>query len=634
MPNVNQVKFGDTMIMDISDTTASPEDVNEGEIFYTANGARSVGTGGYTLPIASENRLGGIKVGRNLSIDNNSGVLDAINTEYSEGDGIEIEDNTISLDIDYLTASRLGVIPSSEKGTNNGVATLNENGKIPNSQLPEIDAVEALNISQSAYDALPDVDKNDPSKLYFVGENNNSVVVKNWNGFTNIKGSRVWTDGTNIYYSGGSNQYKLNGDTWESMTWGNFSNIFGDSVWTDGTYYYYSGGSNQYRLNGTTWEEITWTGLTNFSGNDIWTDGNNIYFSNDFFLQYKLNGTTWESMVWNGYTNFSGEYVWTDGIGVYYSNNANQYKINDFYSADGIYYKNINYVKPSYSAGNGIDIEETTISLDIDYLTASRLGVISSDEKGVNNGVATLNENGKMPNSQMPMANENNLGGIKVGDGLSIDNNGVLSVTGGGGGGNSVTVENKGSASASTIAYQAITIDNIDYKIDGTVYMEQTLQVTANTDATFTFANSIITTDSAIDLWASIYGVAPKSVIVTSGSCVVIFNIPTTTDLTCRIYIRNNASAPIIETYLPYSTNSNIVCEAYVGNFDSSSNVWGKGARKVQFSGTPTLNTSEEAVSLLANTNSTIGYVDLDSSATPFTVYVLMKAVNPTSSSV
>ena len=35
----------------------------------------------------------------------------------------------------------------------------------------------------------------------------------------------------------------------------------------------------------------------------------------------------------------------------------------------------------------------------------------------------------------LPIASANDLGGIKVGDGLTIDQNGVLSATGGGGGG-------------------------------------------------------------------------------------------------------------------------------------------------------------------------------------------------------
>ena len=45
--NVNKVVYGDTTIMDITDTTAEASDVAAGEVFYTRSGARSVGTGNY-----------------------------------------------------------------------------------------------------------------------------------------------------------------------------------------------------------------------------------------------------------------------------------------------------------------------------------------------------------------------------------------------------------------------------------------------------------------------------------------------------------------------------------------------------------------------------------------------------------
>ena len=51
--NVNKVVFGDTTIMDITDTTAEASDVAAGEVFYTRSGARSVGTGNYMDKVAS-----------------------------------------------------------------------------------------------------------------------------------------------------------------------------------------------------------------------------------------------------------------------------------------------------------------------------------------------------------------------------------------------------------------------------------------------------------------------------------------------------------------------------------------------------------------------------------------------------
>lgn len=52
----NKVIFGNTTIMDISDTTAEESNVDSGEVFYKANGVRSIGTrsggGGSVIPFA------------------------------------------------------------------------------------------------------------------------------------------------------------------------------------------------------------------------------------------------------------------------------------------------------------------------------------------------------------------------------------------------------------------------------------------------------------------------------------------------------------------------------------------------------------------------------------------------------
>ena len=40
----NKIIYGNQTLMDITDTTASTEDVLQGQVFYSASGARSVGT--------------------------------------------------------------------------------------------------------------------------------------------------------------------------------------------------------------------------------------------------------------------------------------------------------------------------------------------------------------------------------------------------------------------------------------------------------------------------------------------------------------------------------------------------------------------------------------------------------------
>lgn len=173
-----------------------PENAKEGQIIYNSkdkhlycyNGSSWVEVGKeYTLPIASKDILGGIKVGSGLQIDS-GGVLSA--TGGGVADAVEWEDvlnkpldlvqdaNYVHTDNNYTTedktklsgiaagaqvnviekisvngaqqsisekgvnitvptqASDINAIPSSEKGVNNGVASLDETGKVPSAQLP------------------------------------------------------------------------------------------------------------------------------------------------------------------------------------------------------------------------------------------------------------------------------------------------------------------------------------------------------------------------------------------------------------------------------------------------------------------------------------------------------------------
>lgn len=173
-----------------------PENAKEGQIVYNSankhlycyNGSAWVEVGKeYTLPIASKDVLGGIKVGNGLQIDG-SGILSA--TGGGVADAVEWEDvlnkpadlvqdtNYVHTDNNYTTedktklsgiaagaqvnviekisvngaqqsisekgvnitvptqASDINAIPSLEKGANNGVASLDETGKVPSAQLP------------------------------------------------------------------------------------------------------------------------------------------------------------------------------------------------------------------------------------------------------------------------------------------------------------------------------------------------------------------------------------------------------------------------------------------------------------------------------------------------------------------
>lgn len=76
---------------------------------------------------------------------------------YTGDNGVDIDaNNKITLNISYLTASRVGYVPSTEKGANNGVATLDSAGKVPSAQLPSYvdDIVEGYKDGANFYSDL------------------------------------------------------------------------------------------------------------------------------------------------------------------------------------------------------------------------------------------------------------------------------------------------------------------------------------------------------------------------------------------------------------------------------------------------------------------------------------------------
>ena len=171
------------------------------------------------------------------------------------------------------------------------------------------------------------------SNQYIFNKSTATWEPKTWTGLTSFQGFCIWSDGDNIYYSWNSDQYVLNKatSTWETKTWSGYDPYMSPCIWTDGENIYYSNTTSQYVLNKatSTWETKTWSGYSTLMGNDVWSDGNNIYHSLNSD-QYVLNKSTstWETKTWSGLTNFNGERIWSDGNNIYYSNQSSQYVLN------------------------------------------------------------------------------------------------------------------------------------------------------------------------------------------------------------------------------------------------------------------------------------------------------------------
>ena len=89
-------------VISATDTTYSVATQQADGLMSSTDKTKLDGLSNYTLPAASENTLGGIKVGSNLSIDAN-GVLSAQAVQtLTEGNGIDITNNVVSVDTSVI----------------------------------------------------------------------------------------------------------------------------------------------------------------------------------------------------------------------------------------------------------------------------------------------------------------------------------------------------------------------------------------------------------------------------------------------------------------------------------------------------------------------------------------------------
>ena len=120
---------------------------------------------------------------------------------------------------------------------------------------------------------------------------------------------------------------------------------------------------------------------------------------------------------------------------------------------------------------------------------------------------------------------------------VNINNNGTLIPVAG----NSTTVSlsHTGTASSTGVRKQVTTVNSVDYAIDGSAYMEQSVTLSTSDVTTVTFTNAIIQTTSLIEYACSKWGIVPDDITASNGSCVI--TIPKQSNaetVSIRIYVR------------------------------------------------------------------------------------------------
>ena len=110
-----------------------------------------------------------------------------------------------------------------------------------------------------------------------------------------------------------------------------------------------------------------------------------------------------------------------------------------------------------------------------------------------------------------------------------------------------VSVTHTGAGDTTSVKRQIIYINNTFAYIDGSGYLEQTINAQANTDTTFTFTSTALEYSSVLDIFAGcktadydIPTLKSKTLTVSgaTGTLTLVYNVPTAYALTVRVYIK------------------------------------------------------------------------------------------------